>query len=156
MAGCTGFIGEGPWGVSEGEASVSHDRRSGINAGIRDGGGGDGGRRGEGGRVGIAWVEGVVDDTPYGSGARASVLTGEQQFLGIDNLRHIARVGVPVDVRPGGNLTKELTYENHSSAQKVHVAVRGKAVADVASGRAIVSRRNRRGRYQGSGCHQSG
>ena len=37
----------------------------------------------------------------------------KHQFPGIDNLRHIARVVVPVDVRPGGNLTKELTYENH-------------------------------------------
>ena len=45
------------------------------------------------------------------------------RFPGFGSLTHIARVGVPVDVPPGGNLTKELTYGNHSSAQKVHVVV---------------------------------
>ena len=42
---------------------------------------------------------------------------------GTGNLRYIARVGVLIDVRSGVNLTKELTFGSHSSAEKVHVAV---------------------------------
>ena len=42
---------------------------------------------------------------------RVQAFVGDRhQFPGIDNLRHIARVGVPVDVRPGGDVTKEPTY----------------------------------------------
>ena len=70
-------------------------------------------------------------------------------FSGIDNLRHIARVGVPVDVRPGGNLTKEFTYGNHFSAQNFHVAVWDKAVADVASDCAIVLPKEQVGQVKG-------
>ena len=73
----------------------------------------------------------------------------KHRFPGIDDLRHIARVGVPVDVRPGGNLTKEPTYENISSAQEFRVAVWEKAVADVASGRAIVFPKEQARQVQG-------
>ena len=38
-------------------------------------------------------------------------------------MRYIASVGVPVDVQPGGDLTKELAHENDSRAKKVHEAV---------------------------------
>ena len=61
----------------------------------------------------------------------------KHQLPGIDNLR------------PGGNLTKELIYENNSSAQKFHVAVWEKAVADVASGRAIVFPKEQAGQVEG-------
>ena len=62
----------------------------------------------------------------------------KHRFPGIHNLIHIARVRVTTDVRPGGNLKKELIYENHPSAQTFHAAMWEKAVAGVASGRAIV------------------
>ena len=71
------------------------------------------------------------------------------QFSEIDNLRHKARVGVPVDVRPGGKLTKKLEYGNHSSAPKRQVAVWEKAIADVASGRAIGFPKEQAGQVEG-------
>ena len=61
----------------------------------------------------------------------------KHSFPGIDNLKHIARVGVPVDVLSGGDLAKELAYENHSSAETNVGAVWDMAVAAVAGGRAI-------------------
>ena len=42
-----------------------------------------------------------------------------------------------MDVLPGGDLTKELEYEKHSSAEKLHLDEWQNAVADVACGRAI-------------------
>ena len=36
-------------------------------------------------------------------------------FPDIATLEHMARVGVPVDVGPGGDLRHEIEYENHSS-----------------------------------------
>ena len=51
------------------------------------------------------------------------------RFPRIDQLKHTARVGVPVDVLPGGDLTKKLKYENHSSVEKFHEEVWEKAVA---------------------------
>ena len=53
-------------------------------------------------------------------------------------LEQIARVGVPVDVGPGGNLARELAYGNHNSADKHASEVWEKAVGDVKTGRAIV------------------
>ena len=47
----------------------------------------------------------------------------KHRFPRIDQSKHIARVGVPVNVLPGGDLTKELEYENHSSAEKFHEEV---------------------------------
>ena len=44
---------------------------------------------------------------------------GKHKSLRIDHLRHTARVGVPVDVLPGGDPTKELAFGNHSSAGKI-------------------------------------
>ena len=92
---------------------------------------------GGGGGPVVRWLGGSLT-APHMDPERVQAFFGyRHQFPGIDNLRHIARVGVPVDVRLGGNLTKELTYGNHSSAQKFHVAVWEEAVDDVASGRAI-------------------
>ena len=68
---------------------------------------------------------------------------------GIDHLKRIARVGVPVDVLPGGDLTKELEYGNHSSASTFDEAVWEKAVADVAWGRAIVFPKEQAGQVPG-------
>ena len=42
---------------------------------------------------------------------------GEQhQIDQFARLEHIARMGVPMDVIPGGSLERELGCENHSSA----------------------------------------
>ena len=35
----------------------------------------------------------------------------KHRFPRIDRLKHIARVGVPVDMLPGGDLTEELEHE---------------------------------------------
>ena len=43
-----------------------------------------------------------------------------------------------MDVRPGGNLERELAYWNHSSADKHANEVWEKVVGDVKTGRAIV------------------
>ena len=63
--------------------------------------------------------------------------TDMHSFPGINTLKPIALIGVPVDVLPGGDLAKELAYENHSSAENIVEAVWDKAVVDVAGGRAI-------------------
>ena len=64
-------------------------------------------------------------------------------------MRHIACVGVPIHVQPGGDLTKELAYQNHPSAKKFHEAVWEKAVVDVAGGRAIVFPKEQAGQVPG-------
>ena len=53
-------------------------------------------------------------------------------------LEQIARVGVTVDVGPGGNLERELVCGKHSSADKHASEVWEKVVRDVKTGRAIV------------------
>ena len=53
-------------------------------------------------------------------------------------LEQNARVGVPVNVGPGGNLERELAYRRNSGVNKHASEVWGKAVGDVKSGRAIV------------------
>ena len=66
-------------------------------------------------------------------------LLGEQH--NIDQfalLEQIVRVGVPVDVGPGGNLGRELAYGNHSSADKLASEVCGNAVGDVMAGGVFV------------------
>ena len=73
----------------------------------------------------------------------------KHQFPGIDNVRHIASVGVPVNVQPGEDLTKELAYEKHSSTKKFNEAVWEKADADVAGGRAIVFPKEQAGQVRG-------
>ena len=70
-------------------------------------------------------------------------------FPRIDQLKHTARVGVPVDVLPGGHLTKELEFENTSSAGKFHEEVCQKAVAEVACGREIVFPKEHAGQVPG-------
>ena len=96
-----------------------------------------GGGKGEGGGAGgaLVWVSLTA---PHTDPELVQAFFGyKHQLPRIDNMRHIARSGVPDDVRPGGSLTKELTFENHSSAQTLHVAVWEKAAADVAGGQAI-------------------
>ena len=67
----------------------------------------------------------------------------------IDQIKHIASVGVPVDVLPGSYLTKELECEKHSSAEKLHLDEWQNAVADVARGRAIVFLKEQEGQVPG-------
>ena len=87
--------------------------------------------------------------------ARVEAFFGDKHsFPGIEMLKQIARVGVPVDVLPGGDLAKELEYGNHSRANNFGVAAWEKAVADVACGRAIVFPRSRRSKFRGRACHQ--
>ena len=52
-------------------------------------------------------------------------------------------------MQPGRNLTKGLTYGNHTSAQKFQVAVWENAVADVARGCAIVFPKEQAGQVEG-------
>ena len=78
--------------------------------------------------------------TPNIDVGRVTNLLGEQH--NIDQfalLEHIARVGAPVDVGPGGNLDRELACGNNNSADKHANEVWEKAVGDVTTGRAIVN-----------------
>lgn len=62
-------------------------------------------------------------------------------FPDVARLEHFARrVGVPVDVGPGGgDLEQKIAYDNHSSARKFEDEVWGEMVADLwAKGRALV------------------
>ena len=78
---------------------------------------------------------------PHLNPERVEAFVGDKNsFSRIINLKHIARVGVQVDVLPGVDLAKDLAYEHHSSAGKIVEAVWDKAMADVAGGRAIVFR----------------
>ena len=142
LAGCTKIIGEGVRGVIEGDklnASFSHDRRGSIIEGFREGGGGE-----------VVRCLGESLTAPHMDPEHVQAFFEDlHQFPGIYNLRHIARVGVSVDVRPDGDLTKELTYGNRSSAQKFHVAAWEKEVAGVASGRAIVFPKEQAGKVEG-------
>ena len=82
--------------------------------------------------------------------ARVEAFFGDKHsFPGIEMLKQIARVGVPVDVLPGGDLAKELEYGNHSTANNFGEAVWEKAVAGVACGRAIVFPKERAGQIPG-------
>ena len=101
-----------------------------------------GGGQGRGGSGGVGqvvrWLGGPLT-APHMDPERVEAFFGDKHsFPGIEHLKHIARVGVPVDVLPGGDLAKELEYGNHSSANNFGEAVWKKAVADVACGRAIV------------------
>ena len=116
----------GVWGVSEVgnlNASFKHHHRGSITACFA--GEGEGGCK--------ASVGGVVSSTPYGLGARASVLRVPTLISWNYSVRHIARVSVPVDGRPGSNLTKELTYGTPLSGRTSHVSVWEDSFAAVAS-----------------------
>lgn len=54
----------------------------------------------------------------------------KRRFPGNGNLKYITRVGVPVDVRPGGNLSKELSHGNHLSPETFDKSVWEKAVVN--------------------------
>ena len=49
----------------------------------------------------------------------------KHHFPEIDKLRHIAHVGVPVDVYSGGDLAQELAYGNHYSLELSQTRGRG-------------------------------
>ena len=94
----------------------------------------------KGGDVGkVVWALGGELLAPHIDVERVKNFFGERHKVDqFALLEQIARVGVPVDVGPGGNLERELAYGNHSSARK-HVAdVWENAVGDVKNGRAIV------------------
>ena len=74
---------------------------------------------------------------PYmNPGARASVLWG-----------NIARLEVPGDVQPGGDLTKELVYENHSSEKTFSRWCEKRRLRTLRTAEKSFSQRIRRGRY---------
>ena len=73
--------------------------------------------------AGSAMVGEVVDSTLHEPGARGSVRWGQAPVPGNRSLGHIVRLEVPGDVQLGGDLTKELVYETHSSEKIIHEAV---------------------------------
>ena len=87
----------------------------------------------------MVWGLGGKLLAPHIEVERVTRFVGEQHHIDqFSLLEQIARVGVPVDVGPGGNLERELAYGNHSSADKHASEVWEKAVGDVKTGRAIV------------------
>ena len=62
---------------------------------------------------------------------------GQHNIDQFERLTQIARVGVPVDAGPGGDLERELAYGSHSSADKHANEVCEKAVGEVKVGRAL-------------------
>ena len=87
---------------------------------------------------------------PHMNPERVEAFFGDKHsFPGIDNLKQIARVGVPVDVLPGGDLAKGLAYENHPSTETIVKAVWEKAEADVAGDRVLVSSKEQTGQVPG-------
>ena len=86
----------------------------------------------------VRWLGGPLI-APHMDPERVEGFFGDKHSVpGIEQLKHIARVGVPVDVLLGGDLVKELEYGNHWSANKFGEAVWEMAVADVARGRTTV------------------
>ena len=66
----------------------------------------------------VRWLGGSLT-APHLNPERVEAFVGDKNnFSRIINLKHIARVGVPVDVLPGVDLEKDLAYEHHSSAGK--------------------------------------
>lgn len=85
----------------------------------RGGGHGEGAGRGGIGQV-VRWL-GWSLIAPHKNPERVDAFfRNKHRFPRVDRLQHIARVGVPVDVLPGGDLTKRLECENHWSAEKCH------------------------------------
>ena len=64
-------------------------------------------------------------------------------------MKHIAHVGVPVNILPGGDLTKVLAHENRSGVGKFDEIVWEKALADVEGGKAIVFPKQQAGQVPG-------
>ena len=76
---------------------------------------------------------------PHKDGGRIVGCFGKRHgFPDIGRLEHIARVGVPVGVEPGGNLEKYVAYGNHSNAGKWEDEVRGEAIADLVRCMALI------------------
>ena len=78
-----------------------------------------------------------VIGTPYRGGTGDEICFGAAQYRPISLLEQIARVSVPVDLGPGGNLERELACGNHNSTDKHASKVWEKAVGDAKTGRAI-------------------
>ena len=87
----------------------------------------------------MVWGLGGKLPAPQIEVGRMTRFFGEQHHIDqFALLEQIARVGVTVDVGPGGNLARELAYANHNSADKHASEVWEKAVGDVKTGGAIV------------------
>lgn len=91
----------------------------------------------------MRWLSGSLAAPDMNLERVGSFFGDKHQFPGIDHLRRIAHVEVPVNVRPAGDLAKELAYENYPSAG------REKAVADVAGGRTIGFSKEQAGQIPG-------
>ena len=87
----------------------------------------------------VVWGLGGKLLAPYIDAERVTRFVGERHNIDqFELLEQMTRVGVPVDVGPGGNLEREMAYGNHSSADKHASEVWEEAVGDVKTGRAIL------------------
>ena len=67
----------------------------------------------------VVWRRGGKLLAPHIDAERVTRFLGEQHNVDqFELLEQMARLGVPVDVGPGGNLARELAYGNHRSADK--------------------------------------
>lgn len=107
---------------------------------------GKGNEGGGGGWAGIAMVAVVVGGTPY---------VDKHEFPGSGCLMHITRVGVQVDIRPGGDPKTSPTKPIHACRNCTVRCGKWLLQTSRVAGR-LVSRKSRRSRYRGCGCHQSG
>ena len=94
----------------------------------------------KGGDVGnVVWAFGGELLAPHIDVERGKNFFGEQHKVDhFARLEQIARVGMPVDVGPGGNVERELACGNHRSARKHAAEMWENAVGDVKKGKAIV------------------
>ena len=91
----------------------------------------------KGGDVGkVVWAFGGELLDPHIDVERVKKFFGQQHK--VDHFARLEQNRWLVDVGPGGNLARELTYGNHSSARKHVTDVWENAVGDVKKGRAIV------------------
>ena len=76
--------------------------------------------------------------------SRTWTVKGQRGFFGrcrkIDRevIKQIARVGILVGIRVGGNPERKLAYGNHSNTDKATGEMFNKAIANIANDRAIV------------------
>lgn len=61
----------------------------------------------------------------------------KHEFWDIARSGHIAKVGISVDVQPGGDLAQEIVYGNHSSVERCVEEVRREVIADLVRGGAL-------------------
>ena len=97
----------------------------------------------------VKFLEGEVL-APHLDGDRIHDFFGMRHgFPDIARLEHIAKVGVAVDVGPGGDLEHKIAYGNHSSAKQYEDEVRGEVIADLVRCRSLVFRWNKRKAFGG-------